>query len=421
MSKIVFMFPGQGSQYVGMGKTLCEKFSVAKVTFDEANNILGYDLKKICFNGPHDVLSDTTNIQLAILTATVAAWRAFKEEFGIEPDLAIGHSFGTLSALAYAEAISFADALKIAKLKGEYAKKEAAKIKSAMIAVENVKQEVIEQACKKASTKGGGAFIGIINSDKQIVVSGEESSVERAEKELADLGGRVERLSVSAPFHTPLLKESAEKTKKALAKIKFNKPNWPILSSINIKLHKDYKGLVDDLYLDLIKPTNWLDCVNYLTKNKVTTGIEIGPKAVLKKIVENTTDKIKMHSFISPKDTEPLNNALKLDKESKIDVLIACLRIFASTRNNNESLEEFERGAAKPYQEIKKLRLDLREKDQEPTIENIIWALEKLNLILETKKLEEKEQKERFYEEIFNMNETLLHLPQVKKIAEKLN
>ena len=129
MSKIVFLFPGQGSQYVGMGKTLCEKYPAAKEVFDEANEVLGYDLKKICFNGPHDRLSETVNTQPAILTSSVAAFRVFNEEFGLEPDLAAGHSFGALSALVCAGGISFKDALKLARLKGEYAEKAVAKKK----------------------------------------------------------------------------------------------------------------------------------------------------------------------------------------------------------------------------------------------------------------------------------------------------
>ena len=416
MNKIVFLFPGQGSQYVGMGKTLSEKYRSAGEVFREANKVLGHDIKKICFDGPYDKLSDTIYTQPAILTATVAAWRVFEEEFGLAPDLAVGHSFGTLSALVCAEAISFADALKLAKIKGEYAKKEAAKIKSAMIAVENVKLPVIELACKNASNTGARAYVGIINSDKQVVVSGEEAAVAKVEKELGEQGARIERLAINAPFHTPLMKKSAEQTKKAIAKIKFNKPNWPILSSITNKLHKDCKGLVDDLYLDLVKPTNWLESVKYLAKNKYATGIEIGPKAVLKKIVENTTNKIEMHSFISPKDLEALKKELKLDKVAKEEVIIAVLRIFASTPNLNESLDEFEEGAAEPFRQVKKLRLDLREKDQEPTLKEAVWSLKKLKLIIDTKQLPEKEKTERLMDEIFKPNPTLLHIPEIKRI-----
>jgi [acyl-carrier-protein] S-malonyltransferase len=415
MKTMVFMFPGQGSQYVGMGKTLCDKYRVAQETFREANQNLGYDIKKICFNGPHDVLSDTINTQPAILTTTVAAWRVFTEEFGLEPDLTVGHSFGTLSALVCAEAISFTDALGIAKLKGEYAKKYAGKIKSAMIAVDGIKQKNIEEVCNKVKKKDS-VFIGIINSDKQIVVSGEEPSVESVEKELAKQGGRIERLSINAPFHTPLMKESAEKTKRAIAKFKFNKPNWPILSSITNKLHKDYKILVDDLYLDLVKPTNWLGSIKFLAKNKVATGIEIGPKAVLKKIVDSTTYKIDVHSFISPKDIEPLKIELKLDKKAKEEVIIAVLRIFASTPNFNKNLDEFEKGAAEPFRQVKKLRLDKQKKDQEPTLKETIWSLEKLKSIIDTKHLPEKEKKERLMDEIFNVNPTLLHIPKTKEI-----
>lgn len=417
MSKIIFLFPGQGSQYVGMGKTLCEKYSVAKEVFGEANEVLGYDLKKICFNGPHEKLSETVNTQPAILTSTVAAFRVFNEEFGLEPDLVAGHSFGALSALVCAGSISFKDALKLARLKGEYAEKATAGKKSLMMAVEDLKEEVVAKVCKSVS---GEVYVAIINSPKQVVISGEEAAVERAGKELLALGAKTERLYVSAPFHTPLLKEAGEKAKAAVKKIKLQKNKWPILSTIDVKLHKDAKGMINDLYFDLIRPTNWLAAVQYMVKSKVDIGIEIGPKAVLKKIVENTTDKISMHSFISPRDMDDIKKSLKLDGKSKEEVLIACLRIFASTMNYNHNQEDFELGAAKPYREIRELLDKLREKNAEPTIENVIWSLEKLEVILNTKKLDAKEKKERFYEEIFDVNEILLRFPQIKNIADRL-
>ncbi|MFH0891195.1 MAG: ACP S-malonyltransferase [Candidatus Falkowbacteria bacterium] len=417
MSKIVFLFPGQGSQYVGMGKTLCENYPVAKSVFKEANEVLGYDLKKICFNGPHEKLSETVNTQPAILTSSVAAFRVFNEELGLEPDLVAGHSFGALSALVCAGSISFKDALKLARLKGERAEKAVAGKKSLMVAVENLKEETVAKVCKSVS---GEVYVAIVNSAKQIVVSGEEAAVERAEKELLGLGGKTERLYVSAPFHTPLLKEAAENAKAAVKKIKLQKNKWPILSTIDVKLHKDAKGMINDLYFDLIRPTKWLAAVQYMVKSKINIGIEIGPKTVLKKIVENTTDKISMHSFISPRDMDDIKKSLKLDKESKEDVLIACLRIFASTMNYNHNQEDFELGASKPYREIRELLDKLREKKEEPTMENVFWSLEKLEVILNTKKLDVQEKKERFYEEIFNANEILLRFPRVRAIADRL-
>ena len=285
------------------------------------------------------------------------------------------------------------------------------------MAVENLKKEAVEKALKKVS---GEVYVAIVNSPKQIIISGEKEAVESAEKELLEAGAKTEYLYVSAPFHTPLLKEAAEKTKKAIQKIKFQKNKWPVLSSINIKLHKEAKTMADDLYLDLIKPTDWLAAVQYMTKNKIDTGIEIGPKAVLKKIMENTSDKISVHSFISPKDMDGLKKDLKLDKESKEDVLIACLRIFASTMNYNKDLEDFENNAAGPYREIRKFLDELREKNKEATVENVAWSLEKLNLILNTKKLDPEEKRIRVKEEIFDINGTLSHIPRVKRIFDEM-
>lgn len=403
MNKIAFLFPGQGSQYIGMGKSLCKQFSIAKETFKEANDVLGFDLQKLCFRGPFNDLAKTQNAQPAILTTSVAAFRVLMQKIEIEPDFLVGHSLGELTALTCSEAINFSDAVKIARARGKIAQKIVSQKNSAMTAVSKIDKKIIEKVCKNVSVENKKVVIAVINSPKQIVISGDKESVKRAEKALSKIGARLKSLKISAPFHSPLLKNAAKKMKEELPKFKFKQLKWPVLSGVIARPYKNSNEIIDNLNLHFTRPIQWLECINYLKNQKVSTAIEIGPKTILKNLMKEITKKIKVYPFQKPKDLEFLKKEFNMDKKTKYNIIINCLKIAICAKNKNWNNKEYQKNVVEPYRKIKQMLSNLENNNIEPSLQNIVASFKMLQSVLLTKKTSIQERKER-YNEIFNSN-----------------
>ena len=215
MGKVAFMFPGQASQYPGMGKELAEKYPAARAVFDEADKALGFSISKMCFEGTEDELKLTANTQPAILTVSVAAFRVLEEK-GIAPDYVAGHSLGEYSALVAVGSLKFVDAVKLVRKRGQYMQEAVAAGQGAMAAIMGLSPAVVQDACKRAA-EGEVCSAANLNSPEQTVISGNASAVKRA-VEIASQSGakRAVILPVSAPFHSALMMPAQEKLEKDL-------------------------------------------------------------------------------------------------------------------------------------------------------------------------------------------------------------
>jgi len=286
---IAFMFPGQGSQAVGMGKAFYDTSPGAKAVFEEATDALGFDLTRLVFEGPESELALTANTQPAVLTASVAAAAACAER-GVKPALAAGHSLGEYSALVVAGALKFADAVRIVRRRGEFMQDAVPVGTGAMAAIMGLELPAVEQVCAAAAQ---GEVVGIanVNSALQIVVAGHRGAVERAVALAAERGGKKSvMLPVSAPFHCALMAPAAEKLRPALEAIAVADPAIPVVRNVDAGVTRTAAEVKPFLLRQVASPVRWTDCVRRLAAEGATTFVEVGPGRVLTALLRRIVD-----------------------------------------------------------------------------------------------------------------------------------
>src|ERR1700723_615961 len=277
---IALLFPGQGSQSVGMGKDLFEKFSIARQTFEEADEALGYKLSQLCFDGPEDQLRLTEITQPAILTVSVAALRVLETRIP-KPAFVAGHSLGEYSAHVSAGTFAFADAVRAVRNRGKYMQEAVPVGVGAMAAILGMDLDKVSALCRDASENEVCAPANI-NSPEQIVISGNTAAVERAAK-LADERGakRAKLLPVSAPFHCSLMKPAQDRLENDLKKLARHKPVYPVACNVDADLVTDDLRALDTLVRQVTGAVQWDQCMRLLIAQGAQTFIEVGPGKVL--------------------------------------------------------------------------------------------------------------------------------------------
>lgn len=279
-SKIALIFPGQGSQNVGMGKDLADKYPVARQTFQEADDALGYKLSQLCFDGPEDQLRLTEITQPAILTASIAALRVLETQVP-KPCVVAGHSLGEYSAHVASGTFSFADAVRTVRNRGKYMQEAVPVGVGTMAAILGMDLEKIAGVCRDAA-HGEVCSPANINSPEQVVISGNTAAVERAAK-LADERGakRARLLPVSAPFHCSLMKPAQDRLEEDLKKLAMLQPVYPVACNVDAELVDDDLRAFDTLLRQVTASVKWDQCMRLLIAQGVKTFIEVGPGKVL--------------------------------------------------------------------------------------------------------------------------------------------
>jgi [acyl-carrier-protein] S-malonyltransferase len=280
MGKIAFVFPGQASQYPGMGKELADNHPAAKAVFDEADKALGFSISQMCFSGSEEDLKLTANTQPAILTVSVAAHRVLMEK-GIAPDFVAGHSLGEYSALVAAGSLKFSDAVQIVRKRGTYMQEAVPAGEGAMAAIMGLSPAVVLDACKRAA-EGKICSAANLNSPEQTVISGHADAVKRAVEIASQLGAkRAVVLAVSAPFHCALMMPAQEKLEKDLRKTEFAALRFPLVTNVDADTETSGDEARDALIRQVTNPVRWEESVRELIDEGVNTFIEVGPGRVL--------------------------------------------------------------------------------------------------------------------------------------------
>lgn len=308
MSKLAYIFPGQGSQSVGMGKDLFDNFAAARKIFEEANDALGFSLSEMCFSGVEADLQLTANTQPAILTVSVAAFRAMETEGFAKPDFVAGHSLGEYSALVAAGVIDFADAVRTVRNRGTYMQDAVPVGVGAMAAILGLDAAMVEAGCAE-SANGQVCSPANINSPSQVVIAGNAEAIDRACEILKEKGAkRAIKLNVSAPFHCALMMPAQERLSEDLKNLSYGQFGFPIVHNVDAGENSNRDLVCEKLTQQVSSPVRWLQSVENLIANGVDTFVEVGPGKVLTGLVRQINRDARGFNV---ENTESLKNTLQ--------------------------------------------------------------------------------------------------------------
>jgi [acyl-carrier-protein] S-malonyltransferase len=315
MGKLAFLFPGQSSQYPGMGKELADAHPVVRSVFAEADQALGFSVSDLCFTGSEEALKQTANTQPAILTASVATYRVLAEN-GVRPDFVAGHSLGEYSALVAADALEFADAVRMVRRRGEYMQSAVPEGVGAMAAILGLAPAQVAELCRKAAA-GQAVAPANLNSPEQTVISGHAEAVKRV-VEMASAGGakRAVMLAVSAPFHSVLMLPAAQRLEADLRAATFHTLRVPLVTNADAEITTNGDEARESLIRQVTLPVRWEESVRELIDRGVNTFVEVGPGRVLTGLLRQIDRSV--HVF-NVEDEKSLHSTLEKLGQAQIE------------------------------------------------------------------------------------------------------
>jgi [acyl-carrier-protein] S-malonyltransferase len=302
VANLAFVFPGQGSQKVGMLAEIAAQFPVVEKTFAEASEVLGYNMWDMIQNGEQETLNLTENTQPLLLTSSVALWRVWQEKNGAVPALMAGHSLGEFSALVCAGTLKFTDAVLLVRDRGRFMQTAVPVGEGAMAAILGLDDDKIVELCKEASSVGCVEAVNF-NSPGQVVIAGHVAAVDKAIELFKAAGAkRALPLPVSAPFHTSLMKPAGEKLAVELRKLQFSAPQIPVVHNVHAKTESDPEAIRELLIQQIYSPVLWTQCVEFMAAQGIATTIECGPGKVLSGLNKRVVKELNTFALETPDD-----------------------------------------------------------------------------------------------------------------------
>ncbi len=298
MKKTAIIFPGQGSQYVGMGREFFDQYSKAKKLFIEADSILEYPLSDLIFGGPEEKLKVTVHTQPAILITSIVIWEIMKDAFDLEPAYMAGHSLGEYSALSAAGSLSFTDAVKLVRDRGKFMEEAVPNGEGTMAAIMGMERKELEDICDKVTAEGHSVQLANMNTGNQIVISGSVKGVGLAGEMAKNNGARrYIPLSVSGPFHSRLMQPAKDKLEAIIYETEIKKAAIPVVMNVTGKKEVEPEQIRQNLIKQVVSPVLWIDSIQFMIENGVDIFIEVGPGNVLSGLVKKIDHKAQTFSI----------------------------------------------------------------------------------------------------------------------------
>ena len=310
MKKIGIVFPGQGSQYIGMGRKLFDRFDFVKEYFARADKALGFSITDLCFNGPEEELRQTYNTQPSLVLVGYVVWQVLKEQTGIKPYLMAGHSLGEYTALLASGFFTFEDALAITRKRGLFMEEACPKGKGGMVALIGADMTKIGSILKEISHDDYVAVPANLNSAEQVVLSGDTEALQEAVEKSKGSYKKAVFLNVSGPFHSPLMSKAAEKLKDELSKLAQNDMEIPVVFNVDATPGQDKQSVQDKLYHQMISPVQWEMSVKKMAEEGVELFIEAGPQKVLTNLIKRIVPDIPCYNVESMEEIEVVKELL---------------------------------------------------------------------------------------------------------------
>lgn len=397
MIRATIVFPGLGSQCVGMGKTLCEEYQEAREVYEEAGDILHIDMRRICSEGTIGELFKPDIAQLALFTTGMALYRTCLAAYDIKPVVMAGHSMGEYTALVAANVIKFSDALHIIRHRSKLTKEMIDAGTGSMAIVDGLSYKQAEAFCLECSDKDSYAVVSCYNSPEQVALSGHIGAMVKVERKILECStANVSPIYASAPFHSEIMRNMAEELKTELQKLKFNKSEIDVLSNVSGLPYRNEREVTKLLYEQLLKPVRWMHIMDYMIYKNVDYVIEMSSLSVLRNLIKPYCN-VETYSFGQKETRKELQNILE-NKNSTGQVLELnrviphILGKATSTKNYEYDIENYKNNVQKPYELLKELYLKNKSHDLKTDIQEVSKALELLKTILNGKKIDRMEQ-----------------------------
>ncbi|WP_440068658.1 ACP S-malonyltransferase [Streptosporangium sp. OZ121] len=409
MNDLVIVFPGQGSQFPGMGKNWFDAHESVRNRFRQASGIVGYSLEDLCFTAPPGELTKTMHAQVALLVLSHSMYEVLTADRTPPVSAMAGHSLGEITALLAAGALTFDDAVRLVKVRGEAMQACATESGAGMIAALGMSAAEVEKCVEEFNTGGRTVQVSNYNAERQTVLSGALDDLKAMTAFLEERGCKIARLNVGGAFHSTFMANAVPAYVRAIEEIEFREPAVPVYSTVTGRAYGSTQEIKDALAVQLTSPVRWSTVVSELAGRDIALWLEVGPKQVLKKLIQDAVDGGAVHSLDAELDQAhaAIDRLVEL-KRREPGLVGLCLGAAAATRNRNFDEEQYTNGVVLPYRRLQELgQVDKDELSDEQKA----TALELLHTIMTTKRVPEAERQERIASILERTGNTHLRAP----------